>query len=68
MCIRDRHYSYLSLTAVKKIFESNGLSVFDVETLSTHGGSLRVYAQRNDTGSHQTSDNVIKILDQEKSA
>jgi len=66
--IYHEHYSYLSLTAVKKIFESNGLSVFDVETLPTHGGSLRVYAQRTDTGGHQTSDNVIKILDQEKSA
>ena len=52
--IYHEHYSYLSLTAVKKIFESNGLSVFDVEILSTHGGSLRVYAQRTDTGGHQT--------------
>jgi len=66
--IYHEHYSYLSLTAVKKIFESNGLSVFDVEILPTHGGSLRVYAQRSDTGGHQTSDNVIKILDEEKSA
>ena len=66
--IYHEHYSYLSLTAVKQIFESNGLSVFDVEILPTHGGSLRVYAQRTDTGGHQTSDNVIKILDQEKSA
>ena len=39
-----------------------------MEILPTHGGSLRVYAQRTDTGGHQTSDNVIKILDQEKSA
>ena len=66
--IYHEHYSYLSLTAVKQIFESNGLSVFDVEILPTHGGSLRVYAQRTDTGGHQISDNVIKILDQEKSA
>lgn len=44
------HYSYLSLTAVDTIFERAGLSVFDVEELPTHGGSLRVYAQRRDTG------------------
>jgi len=48
--IYHEHYSYLSLTAVKRIFEYNGLSVFDVEELPTHGGSLRVYAQRKDSG------------------
>ncbi len=42
------HYSYLSLTSVRTVFEANGLAVFDVEELSTHGGSLRVYAQRRD--------------------
>ncbi len=40
------HYSYLSLTAVERIFSFNGLTVFDVEELPTHGGSLRVFAQR----------------------
>ncbi|MBC3872307.1 class I SAM-dependent methyltransferase [Undibacterium flavidum] len=60
------HYSYLSLTAVKKIFEANGLRVFDVEQLNTHGGSLRVYAQ---TGTHHTmSERVADCLEQEKKA
>ncbi|MFA9275011.1 MAG: methyltransferase domain-containing protein [Candidatus Aquirickettsiella gammari] len=60
------HYSYLSLTAVKKIFETNGLRVFDVEHLSTHGGSLRVYAQN---GTHHiTSERVENCLVQEKEA
>ncbi|MFZ6817474.1 methyltransferase domain-containing protein [Undibacterium sp. Ji22W] len=60
------HYSYLSLTAVKKIFESNGLHVFDVEQLSTHGGSLRVYAQN---GSHHAiSERVADCLEQERLA
>jgi SAM-dependent methyltransferase len=40
------HYSYLSLTAVKTMCERNGLEVFDVSRLSTHGGSLRVFVQR----------------------
>lgn len=44
------HYSYLSLTAVEHIFARNGLAVFDVEELLTHGGSLRVFAQRSNTG------------------
>ncbi|MFP3676354.1 class I SAM-dependent methyltransferase [Pseudomonas sp. SIMBA_041] len=42
------HYSYLSLTAVQTLCERNGLEVFDVSQLSTHGGSLRVFVQRAD--------------------
>jgi SAM-dependent methyltransferase len=63
--IYHEHYSYLSLTAVKTIFAANGLNVFDVEELSTHGGSLRVYAQRSDFGDRATSLNVAKLLARE---
>ncbi len=66
--IYHEHYSYLSLTAVKRIFECNGLNVFDVEELPTHGGSLRVYAQRKDTGMRETTKNVARILDCETAA
>ncbi len=66
--IYHEHYSYLSLTAVKRIFERNGLSVFDVEELTTHGGSLRVYAQRKDTGKRELSPNVAKLLEREAGA
>lgn len=62
------HYSYLSLTAVSRIFQANGLSVFDVEPLSTHGGSLRVYAQRRDTGKHVVTDHVARTLGEEQQA
>ena len=48
--IYHEHFSYLSLTAVNRIFAANGLAVFDVEEHPTHGGSLRVFAQRSDTG------------------
>lgn len=44
------HYSYLSLTAVSRIFAANGLTIVDVQELPTHGGSLRVFAQRTDAG------------------
>ncbi|QXH50077.1 class I SAM-dependent methyltransferase [Pseudomonas fakonensis] len=40
------HYSYLSLTAVNTLCARNGLEIFDVSELPTHGGSLRVFAQR----------------------
>jgi 2-polyprenyl-3-methyl-5-hydroxy-6-metoxy-1,4-benzoquinol methylase len=42
------HFSYLSLTAVHRILAANGLTVFDVQPLPTHGGSLRVFARRTD--------------------
>ncbi|GLK59735.1 MULTISPECIES: class I SAM-dependent methyltransferase [Azotobacter] len=56
------HYSYLSLTAVQSIFAANGLAVFDVEELPTHGGSLRVFAQRSDTCIHAVSPAVAVLL------
>lgn len=55
------HYSYLSLTAVEHIFDRNGLSVFDVEELPTHGGSLRVFAQRADSGRQPVSPAVAAL-------
>jgi len=66
--IYHEHYSYLSLTAVSRIFSANGLSCFDVEELPTHGGSLRVYAQRADTGKHDTSPRLAALLTREKDA
>jgi SAM-dependent methyltransferase len=48
--IYHEHFSYLSLTAVVRIFLANGLAVFDVQELPTHGGSLRIFAQRTDSG------------------
>jgi len=66
--IYHEHFSYLSLTAVRHIFAANGLSVFDVQELPTHGGSLRVFAQRADTGSHAISDQVSLLLQKEESA
>lgn len=42
--IYHEHFSYLSLTAVSRIFETAGLRVFDLEELPSHGGSLRVFA------------------------
>ncbi len=43
--IYHEHFSYLSLTAAEAVLEAAGLTVFEVERLTTHGGSLRVYAQ-----------------------
>lgn len=66
--IYHEHYSYLSLTAVVRIFKRNGLSVFDVEELPTHGGSLRVFAQSGRTGARETSCAVTDLLAREAAA
>ena len=62
------HYSYLSLTAVQRIFAANGLQVFDVEELPTHGGSLRVFAQRGDAGQRAVMPAVAALLAREQAA
>jgi len=62
------HFSYLSLTAVERVFAFNGLCIFDVEEHPTHGGSLRVFAQRRDTGAHRCSPAVARLLEREASA
>jgi len=66
--IYHEHFSYLSFGTVFNIFAKNGLQVFDVEKLGTHGGSLRVFAQRSDTGSHSIEPSVEKLLSEEASA
>jgi len=63
--IYHEHFSYLSLTAVNRIFAANGLTVFDVEEHPTHGGSLRVFAQRRDAGQHQRTAKVDDMLNRE---
>jgi len=66
--IYHEHFSYLSLTAVIRICAKNGLTVFDVETLPTHGGSLRVFARRTDGDPRETSKAVAETLESEKQA
>lgn len=62
------HYSYLSLTSVSRIFASNGLTIFDVEHLPTHGGSLRIFAQRADSGRRSVKPAVSDLAAREAGA
>lgn len=66
--IYHEHFSYLSLTAVDRIFSANGLTVFDVEEHPTHGGSLRVFAQRSDSGQQPRGARVDELLQREAQA
>lgn len=43
--IYHEHFSYFSLRVARRIFQSHGLSIYDVRELSTHGGSLRIFAK-----------------------
>jgi SAM-dependent methyltransferase len=62
--IYHEHFSYLSLSVVKRIFNQAGLDIFDVEQLPTHGGSLRIYASKTALGKSAT-ENVQRIIDME---
>lgn len=64
--IYHEHFSYLSLTVVSRIFQLAGLSLFDVQTLPTHGGSLRVFAQRIDAQARSTEPSVDELLQRER--
>jgi 2-polyprenyl-3-methyl-5-hydroxy-6-metoxy-1,4-benzoquinol methylase len=66
--IYHEHFSYLSLIAVEHIFAANGLVVFDVEEHPTHGGSLRVFAQRSDSGQRPHTASVDGLLAREAQA
>lgn len=62
--VYHEHFSYLSLYSVSNIFKSCGLRVFDVEKLTTHGGSLRIYGCHEDDGRKMTSA-IEEILGEE---
>lgn len=65
--IYQEHYCYFSLTTVKQVFAHHGLTVFDVDRLTTHGGSLRVYARQTNDETKPVSPNVGEVLQDETS-
>ena len=62
------HYQYLSLMVVEKIFGAHGLTVFDVEELPTHGGSLRIYARQTHDESKPATPRVEELRQRELQA
>lgn len=66
--IYHEHFSYLSLTAVQRIFAANGLTVFDVQELPTHGGSLRVFARSTNGLERPSTPAVADLLAHEATA
>lgn len=66
--IYHEHFSYFSFLAVDRIFASHGLTLFDVEELPTHGGSLRIYARHAEYHKIPVSDRAMALLAREKGA
>ena len=66
--IYHEHYSYFSFLAVRKVFASHGLTLFDVEELPTHGGSLRIYARHDEDDSKPVGERVADLLAREEAA
>jgi len=62
--VYHEHFSYLSLYTVERIFKSTGLRIWDVEELSTHGGSLRIYGC-HDKDARANTEAVATLLAQE---
>ena len=66
--IYHEHFSYFSFISVEKIFAAHGLTIFDVEELSTHGGSLRIFAKHADDTTKPVSERTKELREREESA
>ncbi len=66
--IYHEHFSYFSFLTVEKIFAAHNLTLFDVEELPTHGGSLRIYGKHNDAVFPNISERVTKLKSKEIAA
>jgi SAM-dependent methyltransferase len=66
--IYHEHYSYFSFATVRNVFAAHGLTLFDVEELSTHGGSLRIYARHDEDAAKPVGERVAALLAREEAA
>jgi SAM-dependent methyltransferase len=64
--IYHEHFSYFSLLTARKVLEAHGLELFDVDELRSHGGSLRLYAQRAETGRQAVTSAVGELAQRER--
>ncbi|MBV9392049.1 MAG: methyltransferase domain-containing protein [Verrucomicrobia bacterium] len=66
--IYHEHFSYFSFLTVERIFSAHGLTLFDVEEIPTHGGSIRIYARRKENHAHPVMSSVVEMRERELSA
>jgi SAM-dependent methyltransferase len=66
--IYHEHFSYFSFLTASRVFEAHGLRLFDVDELSTHGGSLRVYGSHREDASRPDTERAAALLERERAA
>jgi 2-polyprenyl-3-methyl-5-hydroxy-6-metoxy-1,4-benzoquinol methylase len=66
--IYHEHFSYFSFATVERVFAAYGLTIFDVEELSTHGGSLRIYARHSENTEESVTRRVRDLKAKEEAA
>jgi SAM-dependent methyltransferase len=66
--IYHEHFSYFSFLTASRVFEAHDLRLFDVEELSTHGGSLRIFGAHADDDEKRESEAVQELRDRERAA
>jgi SAM-dependent methyltransferase len=66
--IYHEHYSYISLFAIEQVFSRHGLRIYDVETLPTHGGSLRIFAAHSRRADLADSTALMEVRARERAA
>jgi hypothetical protein len=64
--IYHEHFSYFSLLTVRRLLAEHGLTVFDVEELPTHGGSLRIFARHTADDSRPVTQRACDVDDRER--
>jgi hypothetical protein len=64
--IYHEHFSYLSFTTVRRLFASHGITLYDVEDLPTHGGSIRIHGRHVDDHTKPELESVRQVLEREK--
>lgn len=64
--IYHEHFSYFSFHTVQKVFARHGLTLFDVEELPTHGGSLRIYGRHSENERLPIASSVANLLEAER--
>jgi 2-polyprenyl-3-methyl-5-hydroxy-6-metoxy-1,4-benzoquinol methylase len=64
--IYHEHFSYFSLTTTNQIFAKHGLTIFDVEEIATHGGSLRIYARHEDDHAKPMTQRLLALRKKEE--
>lgn len=66
--IYHEHFSYFSLLSMEKVFAAHGLAIFDVEEISNHGGSLRIYGKHVEAAQPVISERVEQVRNKEIAA